>query len=482
MEGYFANSTHMNASTDSHHTAAAAQISTTWDWLKLGLRLAAFMPAKPAPSIGMSAWQFVALALMASFASLGLQRLAVIGSADFDAQGAALQWIPYALGALLLWLAVDDKAQSNPLPNKVGTALGLLLVCGLVWGLPLSTFSLIYAHLPQGYFKQSITGLWSVMYWLTLIWAWVASLRVYHWIGMPVRRAFLLVMASLGVSVLLQSNWYATAWQTAYDASENAKPRFVLNQAQFEAQAALLSQHITKLAAQNANKRDVYAVIYAPFASEDVFMNEARMVQDVLGKRFGSSSQIITLINHASTTATHAWATPANLNTSLQAIGKLADPAQDLVLVYATSHGASNFKLASYHWPLEIEDLSPALLAKMLDQANIKQRIIAISACYSGGWIEPLKSEHSLVMTAADANSTSYGCGKLSELTYFGRAVFHENLRDTTGSFEEAFKRAVPVIKQREEQGGKTDGFSNPQIHVGSAIGPALQALEKQSP
>ena len=37
---------------------------------------------------------------------------------------------------------------------------------------------------------------------------------------------------------------------------------------------------------------------------------------------------------------------------------------------------------------------------------------------------------------------------------------------------------AVPVIKKREEEGGKPDGFSNPQISVGAAIAPVLKELE----
>ena len=82
-------------------------------------------------------------------------------------------------------------------------------------------------------------------------------------------------------------------------------------------------------------------------------------------------------------------------------------------------------------------------------------------------------------MTAADATHTSYGCGRLSELTFFGRAVFHEQLRQTH-SFTEAFAKAVPLIQQREVEAGKADGFSNPQIRVGKQIAPVLQALEQR--
>jgi hypothetical protein len=65
------------------------------------------------------------------------------------------------------------------------------------------------------------------------------------------------------------------------------------------------------------------------------------------------------------------------------------------------------------------------------------------------------------------------------QLTFFGRAVFDEQLRKTH-SFEQAFAAAVPVIKQREIDAGKDDGFSNPQIAVGEQDRPVLKALEER--
>jgi hypothetical protein len=57
--------------------------------------------------------------------------------------------------------------------------------------------------------------------------------------------------------------------------------------------------------------------------------------------------------------------------------------------------------------------------------------------------------------------------------------VFDEQLR-RTHSFEEAFSAAVPLIRQREIEAGKPDGFSNPQISVGEKIRPVLKELERR--
>jgi hypothetical protein len=225
--------------------------------------------------------------------------------------------------------------------------------------------------------------------------------------------------------------------------------------------------------------RDVYGLVFAPYASEDVFLRESTMVAELLAQRFDAQGRVLHLVNHASTSERLPWATTLNLRRAIEALADRMDREQDVLVVYLTSHGASNFRLAASHEPLQVDSLSPIELRRMLDEAGIRHRVIAISACYSGGWIGPLASDTTLVMTAADADHTSYGCGRRSELTFFGRAVFDEQLRKTH-SFEQAFAAAVPVIRQRENEAGKPDGFSNPQISVGAKIRPVLDEIAQR--
>jgi hypothetical protein len=210
-----------------------------------------------------------------------------------------------------------------------------------------------------------------------------------------------------------------------------------------------------------------------------VFLRESSMVSDLLAERFDARGRVVHLANHPLTARTHPWATPANLERAVEALAARMDRENDLLVVYLTSHGAKDFRLAAANGPLRVDPLSPSELRRALDNAGIRNRVIAVSACYSGGWIAPLASDTTLMMTAADAHNTSYGCGRLSELTFFGRALFNEQLR-TTHSFEQAFAAAVPVIRRREIEARKDDGFSNPQISVGEKIRPVLRDLEQR--
>jgi hypothetical protein len=296
---------------------------------------------------------------------------------------------------------------------------------------------------------------------------------------LPVGRAAALV--AITMATVLAMSWYfpQTPWYpTASAETADHAASFRLDQETIEAQQALFARQLDALPAHSGASAQVWGIVFAPYAGEDVFLRESTMVAEVLAQRFDAKGRVLQLVNHASTARTHPWATPLNLQRAIEAMSARMDRDKDVLVVYLTSHGASDFKLAAWHGPLEVEPLTPASLRKMLDASGIKYRVIAISACFSGGWVDPLASQTTLVMTAADAQHTSYGCGKKSELTFFGRAVFDEQLRRNTHSFEEAFARAVPVIREREETAGKSDGFSNPQLLVGADIKPVLAQLQ----
>jgi hypothetical protein len=145
-------------------------------------------------------------------------------------------------------------------------------------------------------------------------------------------------------------------------------------------------------------------------------------------------------------------------------------------MLYLESHGSADHKLTVEFPPLELDPLTPASLRDMLDDAGIKWRIIVVSACYSGGWIDSLKDEHTLIMTASAANRRSFGCGTGSDATYFGDALFQHALR-FEDSFVKAFEQARERIAERE-RAEQVSPSSDPQIHVGAEMAAKLPKLE----
>ncbi len=273
----------------------------------------------------------------------------------------------------------------------------------------------------------------------------------------------------------------ATTPASARKAAQPAPPPdLVLTQDVMEAQPELLAQRLSELHPQRPGVIDVYAITFAPYSDEDVFRKESKMVADVMTQRFDTQGRSIQLVNNVATVKQWPWATRKNLQRTLARVAKLMDRDEDVLFIHLTSHGAYDGELVAGFWPMTVEPVTPALLKAWLDEAGIRNRVISVSACYSGTWIKPLADEHTLIMTASDATHTAYGCGKESELTFFGRAVFDEQLRKQTLSFEDAHAAARKLIKERETKARKKDGYSNPQIKVGTLIKDPLARLQTE--
>jgi hypothetical protein len=204
-------------------------------------------------------------------------------------------------------------------------------------------------------------------------------------------------------------------------------------------------------------------------------MKETRSVERLLSDRFDVGGRAVSLISHPTLAEQAPLASLTSLRRALRAVGDRINAEEDVLLLHVTSHGSESHELIVEFRPLRLEQVRPAALRAALDDAGIKWRIVVISACFSGGFIDALKEAHTMVVTAADASSTSFGCGSQSDYTYFSRAFFDEALRKTF-SFEEAFALAKGTIRARELKEGLEP--SNPQIFVGEDMRTKLSSLQ----
>ena len=447
-------------------------------WLVEGLR-AGFLLRPRVTGEQPTVRQMLALLLLLSLIEIGLARLEVNGPAGFDLRSwLGPQWGTAAL-LLLAWCVLPAAAGPGQ-PGAVAPWFALWLGAVLPANLVSQALGIAQAHeaLPA-IVTSSAWAAWAIYF---LLWGWsiAVALRLAARFGAGPARQGVLGLGLVLIFGLTAWQFPDRPWREDGCGDETApRPKLELSQEIFEDQQALWRTTLDNLAPQRPGITEVYGLVFAPYGSEDVFLRESTMVATLLADRFDARDRVIHLVNHATTTGSHPWATQLNLERAIAAIGERMDRDNDVLVVYLTSHGASDYKLAAAHPPLDVDTVSPGELRAALDKAGIRNRVIAVSACYSGGWLDPLANDTTLVMTAADATHTSYGCGRLSELTFFGRAVFDEQLRKTH-SFEQAFAQGVPLIAQREKDAGKDDGFSNPQISVGEQIKPVLRELEQR--
>ena len=251
------------------------------------------------------------------------------------------------------------------------------------------------------------------------------------------------------------------------------------SEAVMASQPALLQRAFGALRPQTPGKTDLYAIGFAGDGSEQVFRNEVDYFSLLMTRRFGAQGRTLSLINSPDTVNDDPLATLSNLATALKAVSAHMDPREDVLLLFLTSHGSPDHELYVGMDPLPLDQITPENLRAALDGSGIQNRVIIVSACYSGGFVDALRDPHTLVITAARADRSSFGCGADSDITWFGKAFLTEALNQTT-DFQEAFAIASNRVREWELVQGDTP--SVPQMAVGPAIGETLRQLQGTLP
>src|SRR5690606_31299670 len=110
---------------------------------------------------------------------------------------------------------------------------------------------------------------------------------------------------------------------------------------------ARLYEGLTGLQPQRPGVVDTY-VLAASWWNDPVFESEAREAAAVLARRFDADGRTLVLSAGRGPGVARAFpaATPNSFNAALGRIGQIIDPAEDLVVVFLTSHGGQDGAVA----------------------------------------------------------------------------------------------------------------------------------------
>jgi hypothetical protein len=246
----------------------------------------------------------------------------------------------------------------------------------------------------------------------------------------------------------------------------------------FGAQAGpdpLLAKAIAALEPSRPGRINLYLLAVAGDGTQEVFRREVEFVRSQFDRDFGTRGRSLALINSRTTTDRAPSATVESIRDSIRAIAARMDRDNDILFLFMTSHGGKDHEFQLRLTAATLRGLKPKELAGMLEEARIRWKVVLVSACYSGGFIEPLKSASTMVITAARADRTSFGCADENEFTYFGRAFFKEAL-PASGSFFEAFTRAQALVDEWERKDNTPEKErSLPQIYSPAMLSEQLR-------
>lgn len=228
-------------------------------------------------------------------------------------------------------------------------------------------------------------------------------------------------------------------------------------------QYRLVDEALAALRPQRRGHTDLYVVAFAGDGDENVFRNEAEYVETLFAQRYDARGRTVVLENNPATVERRPLATWSNLELVLDGLLEhdRFDPDEDILLLFMTSHGDEDHDLYVGMGNLPLDWIGADDLSEILNARPFRWRVSIVSACYSGGFVDGLKNSTSMVITAARADRTSFGCGSESDITFFGKAFFVNGLNQTD-SFRGAFEIARQLVAEWEEEAGQTP--SEPQI------------------
>ena len=239
-----------------------------------------------------------------------------------------------------------------------------------------------------------------------------------------------------------------------------------------------LDRALAALLPQRHGIVDAYVVAIA-LDSDAVFGREARVAGEVLSRRYGAAGRTIVLAgSDGAGPSALPRGTPETLAIVLARIAELMDRQEDALILFTTSHGAPMglyYNDGDNGYGL----ISPNRMAAMLNGLGLRNRLLILSACFSGVFVPTLLNDTSAIVTAAAFDRTSFGCAAENDWTFFGDAMINHALRKAQ-PIAEAFNEANGLISNWEAQMGAQP--SRPQWGIGAAAAHWLTPLERRIP
>jgi len=239
-----------------------------------------------------------------------------------------------------------------------------------------------------------------------------------------------------------------------------------------------LTDVLAALAPQRRGVVDAY-VLAIGLDSDPVFGREAREAGKVLSRRFDAAGRTLVL---AGGDGRNAAALPMGslhaLNLALARIAELMNPDEDVLILYSTGHGAP-YGLTYHDGDEGYGVLTPARLAGLFDELRLRNRLLILSACYSGMFVPALWSDTTALFTAAAASRTSFGCEADNDWTFFGDAMINRALRKPQ-PLAAASAEALRLVGDWEAANKYEPSY--PQVSIGSRVDAWLKPLETRMP
>ncbi|MBS0325110.1 MAG: hypothetical protein JSS46_01030 [Proteobacteria bacterium] len=437
--------------------------------LAAGLKLALFLPVART-SFRISPGQLVLVAIVSAAIDIDADWVRAAQDAHFSILG--LHGEVYSLGLLVLSAAIiaawrREATLALALPVIVLAAFPLIQVVNVLPDLPQTNPAITEST--RRWFDYALDA-WTALLCIRSV---SICLDAQQLAGTMRRR----MGALAGGLVIVLPVWFAPLagplepwWSDRPMASGRKDFVSPASEPALAAQQFLLDQALDNLDDEQPGVTDLYFVGFAPDSRRIGFVSDVESAAQVMKRRWSTRGHSVVLINSPSTIARYPFATVTNLRETLEEIGDIIDPDDDIVMVYLTGDAARDGTLDAVNPPLELVPLSPAGLRNLFDSAGIRWRIVVVSACHSGAWVDALKDDETAVIASSGSDAHDAGCNGGIRPGAFGAAFFGEGMSHSD-DLARAFATARNVLLRK--------GAAAPVLWVGPAIAERLKAFRE---
>lgn len=437
--------------------------------LAAGLKLALFVPVTRG-AFRITPGQLVLVAIVSAAIDIDADWLRAAQAAHFSLLG--LQGELYSLGLLVVSSAIiaawrRDTGLALALPIIVLAAFPVIQAVNVLPDLPQTNPAITDAT--RRWFDYALDA------WTALL--CVRAVYVALEPAAPGTRAHRRFPALVGGLLIVLPVWFAPLagplapwWSDLPQVAGRQDALSPASEPALAAQQFLLDQALDDLDDEQPGVTDLYFVGFAPDARKIGFVADVESAARVMDRHWATRGRSIVLVNNPSTIAQRPFATVTNLRETLEEIGGIIDPDEDIVMLYLTGDAGRDGVLAAVNPPLELVPLSPRALRSLLDAEGIRFRVVVVSACYAGAWVDALKDDDTAVVASSAADVRGAGCAGGLRPGAFETAFFGDGMR-RSGDLVKAFSAARDVLTR--------EGAAAPVLWIGPAIAERLKAFRE---
>jgi hypothetical protein len=212
--------------------------------------------------------------------------------------------------------------------------------------------------------------------------------------------------------------------------------------------------------AEGPAPRNWHVFLVAADRAEPVFDNAVDRLAALFKSRYGIAAERFT---------SRRQRPDGKHDATVQDIGRVAGARRmapgDACLFYFTSHGDQGGLYMARHRSL----LPPEDLARLIDQAcGRRPTVVVVSACHSGTFLRPaLTTENRVILTAARADRSSFGCSFREQLSVYDRCFLDSWGANATWS---SLHGAITACVAAAERQRNYRPPSEPQAHFGRLV------------